>query len=155
MERSEKFHGEIHLVLGILAGLLGHYALSANLYLSLIVGVIAAFLPDIDHIFFLFFYGRKTKYATEARALLLKEGVYSYIAYCKKNHKNNTGIISHNVATLVITLCLSFYFWQFQYGLWSVFFISFSFHFIFDMAEDLLFMGKLNSNWWLKFGSKS
>ena len=154
MDSSEKYHGEIHLFLGIVTALVAYTVTGADLLLLLIVSIIGAFLPDIDHIFYLFFYGRKSKYASEARSILLKQGVIKYIEYCKVNHKNNTEIKSHNVLVVLGLMGVSLYFGFVNDPIWLAFFISNTLHFVFDMAEDLLFFGKLNGNWWLKFGQR-
>ncbi len=149
---SEKYHGEIHLSLGVLTAVIVWFLTGANILLLLLLSVVGAFLPDIDHIFFLFLYGRNTQYATEARGILFSKGVINYIKYCKINHKNNTKIISHNVLLPLILVGLAFYYGSLQEPIWVAFFISNALHFVFDMFEDLVYFGKLNGNWWLRYG---
>lgn len=154
MMNSERFHGEIHLFFGILAGVVGLFLGGVNFSQMLLIGVVGAFLPDADHLVYLFFYGRKTKYAIEARTLLLKEGFGPYLEYCKKNHKNNTGIISHNMIVPMVAFCLALLMISKNEINWSVFLLSVFGHFVFDMLEDMLFFGKLNGNWYLHYGKK-
>jgi len=149
---SEKYHGEIHLSLGLVTAAIVWCLTGANPLPLLLLSVVGAFLPDIDHIFFLFLYGRNTQYATEARGILFSKGVVDYIKYCKINHKNNTKIVSHNVILPLLLIGLAIYFGSLHKPIWVAFFISNALHFVFDMLEDLLYFGKLNGNWWLKFG---
>lgn len=149
---SERFHGELHLSLGLLVAVVIYYLLGGNLFHLLLVSAVASFLPDIDHLFYLFIYGRKSRYATEAREILIKGGVIKYIEYCKINHKENTEIKSHNLLVVLVLTLVSMLFYAKGEPLWSAFFISNTLHFVFDVFEDLLFFGKLNGNWWLRFG---
>ena len=148
-QKSEEYHGEIHLLLGVVTALVVNLWSGGNLLVLLMVSVAAAFFPDIDHLFYLFTYGRNSNYSIEARKVLFSGGFLKYIEYAKKNHKNNTGIISHNILSFIFVILLIFL--VNSNPVWTAFFVSITFHFFFDMFEDLLFFGKLNGNWWLKF----
>lgn len=148
---SEKNHGWIHFALGSCVGVLFSGMYGYYLPFLFLVAVIGAFLPDIDHLVYLFTYGKDSNYSIEARQILFQSGFAKYIEYCKENHKNNTGIVSHNMLTVFLMIFLALYFQGIGNVILMTLFWSMSFHFIFDMSEDLIFFGKLNGNWWLRF----
>ncbi len=152
---SEKHHMLIHLLFGIFS-LAIIYFLDPNvdLYKAGFLAVLFSFLPDIDHLFFIFIYGHRTDYASKIRAFLGKKEFKKVINFCKTNHKDNTQIYSHNFVSLFLTLLFFYYFFANRQVYWSVVFLSWSMHYIFDLLEDLLFFSKVNPNWWLKFGEK-
>ena len=152
---SERYHGQIHLSLGLIIGLWVGIILEGNIVVLMMVSAIATFLPDIDHLFFLFLYGKRSRYATEARKVWWLKGFRGYIDYCKKNHKNNTAIVSHNVLSMLTLLILGGYFGYRGEAFWTVVFLSGAGHFIFDIAEDWLILGRINGNWWFNYGSSS
>ena len=151
MKLSEKLHGEIHFLLGIVIAFVVYACFHDNLFDLLVISTIGSFFPDIDHLIYLFFYGKNTDYSIQARGILLSKGFVKYIEYCKENHKNNTGILSHNILTPVISLVLAMYLGFVGNSLLTALFFSITFHFVYDMLEDLLFFGRLNNNWWLRF----
>jgi hypothetical protein len=152
---SEKHHMLIHLLFGIFSVAIIYFLdPSVNLYKASFLAALFTFLPDIDHLFFIFIYGRHSNYASKIRAFLGSKEIKKVIDFCKTNHKNNTQIYSHNFVSLFLTLLLFYYFLTIGKIYWSTVFLSWSMHYIFDLLEDLLFFSKVNPNWWLKFGEK-
>lgn len=152
---SEKYHGQIHLIFGLIAWLIIFLITKNSNFYSLLLVVVGAFLPDIDHLFFLFWYGRKTEYAKEMNKYFWKGDLVGFIEYGKKNHKNNTSILSHNVLIPVVTLILVIFSLSNGDNDIAYLFMSITFHFVYDMIEDYLMLGKLNGNWFLKYGNFS
>lgn len=152
---SEGHHMFIHLLFGFFSLLL-IFLLdpSVNLYKAGSLAIIFSFLPDLDHIFFVFIYHRHSDYSCEIRAFLNKKEFRNVVDFCKLNHKNNTQIYSHNFLSSSLTLILFYYFLMNGHIYLSTAFLAWSMHYIFDILEDLLFFSKLNPNWWLKFGSR-
>lgn len=114
------------------------------------LALIGAFLPDLDHLIFIFGYGRRTNYASRLRKFLLDLQFKQLTEFAASNHKLNYGIYSHNIA-VPLALLVVFALVKSTHPKLSLLCISLAGHFVYDMLEDLLFLGKLNPNWWFKF----
>ncbi|HEX8924013.1 MAG TPA: hypothetical protein VF828_04750 [Patescibacteria group bacterium] len=149
---SETYHMLIHLLFGLSA-----FGLSLSLFphqsvpVSISLSLMASLVPDLDHFLFYFTYGSKTDYARRVKGYLKKGQFGQYVAFCKANHKNNTTILSHNIGFYIISLLLSAVFFSFGHLYLGTFFLSWSYHYMFDMCEDMLFFGRLNPNWLFQF----
>ncbi len=152
---SERFHGEMHLMIGMICVLAVKTVFGVDLGWNLILlSVVGSFLPDVDHLVFIFGYGRKTQHSINSREYMRLGRFNELIVYWKKTHKDNTEIYSHNI--LFMFLFAGFFWLAFEKDAvgWGVFFLSIAGHFLYDILEDVLFMGKVNPNWYLRFGKK-
>ena len=152
MEFCEKNHGQLHVLFGTLAWVGALIIFGGEPVRLFLVSVLGAYFPDADHLLFIFGYGRSAQYAIDSKKSFFEGGIPGFLRYVKKNHKGNTRIYSHNLLSLGLVIGLSV--WSVLSGnriLGGVFF-SWSLHYVFDILEDLLFFGKLNGNWWLRFG---
>lgn len=150
---SETYHMGIHISLGLIVALVAHkFMPDSSTQRLLIAGALGSVLPDLDHLLFILFYGRKTKYARDFKYTFLHEGFRSWWNFCKLNHKHNTQLISHNLLFMLLTVAISFWFLlERDSASMFVFMFAWFMHYTFDIFEDYLFFGKLNSNWSLKF----
>ncbi len=151
--RSEAYHIQIHLLIGILCGFFIHeiYPESSLLRL-LLLGLLASLLPDMDHLFYIFWYGRRSEYAKEIKKFLKATEVRNALRFMKFNHKMNTGLYSHNLVAVFVAFLLFWYLGEkHDSASLSVFFISWALHYVYDIFEDIIFFKKPNSNWFLKF----
>lgn len=144
---SEKYHGLIHISVGVFVWVV--YGANWNFLIPFLVG---AYLPDADHLLYIYGYGRNRPYAVKLKKALKEGGVSGVLSFIKKNHKDNTEIWSHNLLVVMMSLVFSFVFLFWGSIFWSGFFMCVFGHFIFDICEDWLFFDKLNPNWYLKFG---
>lgn len=107
----------------------------------------ASLLPDLDHFFYFFLYGRKDRYAKETRMLLKSRQWGNLVSFWNTGHKSNTSLATHNVyfVFLLFTLAAlsSFIAWQ----LGVVLFGAMVIHYLFDIVDDILLLGKPNPNW--------
>ncbi len=151
---SEQYHMIIHILLGIISGLI--FANINNIQpLTLIsIGIIGNILPDIDHLLYIFIYGRNSEYAQFIKDFLGQKQYKNIVNFCKNNHKFNTGLYSHNILTTILVILITYKTFNFNNYLTATFFFSWSLHYLYDIVEDLLFFGKLNKNWFLKFDKK-
>lgn len=155
VQMMEKYHEYFHLGFGLLSLLITCIIFpNSGFTLMFFLATMASFLPDADHLFFIFIYGRKTEYATQVRHYLFSTGLPSAIEYCRINHKKNNFILSHNLLTPLLSFGLFIYFVLNNSAYSSVFWLSFTAHFVFDIIEDHLALGRLNPNWFLRFSSK-
>ncbi len=151
---SDKYHYVIHLLIGFFIFLfLSKETIYDNrLLFWCLFGSLA---PDIDHLLFYFLYGRKTEYAHIVKTYLRNKEIRNFMKFCILNHKKQTHLYSHNILTPIIALLVSPYFVNSGEVVASGFFVSFGFHYIFDMFEDIFVYGIFNRNWILRFNTKS
>jgi hypothetical protein len=115
---------------------------------------IGSLLPDLDHFLFAYFYGRETAYARMFRKYLRKGEIGKWARFCQLNHKKNQALYGHNLLTMGFSFFLGWVFFDGENFAWLVFWLSFGFHFSYDALEDLVFLGRLNDNWWGRFRRK-
>ena len=146
----------IHFVVGLIIAFIYHCFFTDQSFLAiLLVSTVASFFPDADHLLYIFWYGKEQEYGMKARKLILSGDIKGYCTFAKYHHKENLGLYSHNMVTIVFFLLLSLYFSLLdQNPLGSVFFIAAAFHLIYDLLEDLVFFGKINPNWILRFNGE-
>ncbi|OGC46151.1 hypothetical protein A2V49_01820 [candidate division WWE3 bacterium RBG_19FT_COMBO_34_6] len=151
--KSETYHMHVHALLGLLTSLIIYKIYEGSDFSNLmILGVAANILPDIDHLFFIFIYGSKTDYSKVIKKYLRKHQLKTLVTFIKQNHKLNTSVYSHNIAT-VLLVCIGYMYFGYSKDnpYFSTFFLSWMIHYLYDIFEDLMFFGKLNRNWLLKF----
>jgi hypothetical protein len=150
---SENFHEPIHFLLGMLVGVFFSYFKEVKLSFSnlLALGVVGI-IPDVEHLTYYLVYGRKHPLAKDIRTFMKRLDLKGLFVFSKKNHKLNTSLYLHNLFMPFLLLILGYFYYS-DIFLSAVFFTLAS-HYIFDMLEDFLFLGKLNPNWLFKFGKQ-
>lgn len=152
-KKSEKYHEPIHMLIGILCALIvAHFYEVSSLSKLIMIGILGNLIPDVDHLIYLFIYGRKSEYAKIVKKYLKGKEFRNFYKFMRDNHKANTGIYSHNIFALLLSIFLAWYLGESRdrAGFYT-FFVSWSSHYVFDMFEDLLFFKKLNPNWYMRF----
>lgn len=154
--RSERYHMHVHAALGVICALSMRDSLpSHSIFFLIFVGIMGNLLPDLDHLFYFFIYGRRSEYSKQVRLFLRSKEIRNMLRFWRSNHKMNNGLITHNLLTPVVSFIL---FKIFQDKVpatsLSLFFLSFTVHFVYDVTEDLLVLKKLNPNWYLKFNNQ-
>ncbi len=149
---TRKYHFVFHLLFGAIVAVY-HYNLipDVQVFKLIIVALLGSTVPDIDHLFYIYFYGRTTELAKELRKHIKDKQLRKFVQSVSLNHKNNNYIFSHNIVAVLLALGLAYLFYQYDHDYLSVFFSAWLFHYIFDICEDILYFGKVNQNWWLKF----
>lgn len=111
------------------------------------LAVFGSLAIDLDHLFFFFTYGRNEPYAREVQKIL-KQGQFTYlIRYWRDNHKNNTGLASHNVYVLGFFLIFTLVSFGFDWKARVIFFGAVVLHLLFDILDDVWALGYINENW--------
>jgi len=109
--------------------------------------VIGSVLPDIDHFNYWLGYGRHDTYTQEVLAHLKKREWRMLFYVVATGHKLNTSLSYHNIYVVGILIALSagasFYDWR----IGVVLFGAMVTHYLFDIADDLVVLGEMNSNW--------
>lgn len=152
MKLSEDFHHPIHLVVGLIIGFI-YYIFNPGLELDRILffAGLGSLIPDIDHVLFMYFYGRSTEYAKIQKKYLKNFQIRKFINFSKNNHKKNKSVYTHNIITILVILFITITAKNSDHVYLAVFLISCIFHYILDIFEDFLYFGSLNSNWFLRF----
>lgn len=109
--------------------------------------VIGSVLPDIDHFYYFFGYGRHDTY-TQTVFSHVKKGEWRKLFYfVATGHKNNTSLSYHNIYVAGILALVaglaSFLDWR----IGVVLFGAMVSHFLFDIADDVVQLGEMNDNW--------
>jgi hypothetical protein len=143
----------IHVLIGAGCACIVWYIFPDSSILKLlVVGIAGNLIPDIDHILYWFFYGKKSDYAKILKSHLKLKEFRMAASFIRNNHKSNTGVYSHNILSLMLSIFLAWYLGESRDRTgFYVFFMSWSSHYLFDMFEDILFFKKLNPNWFMRF----
>jgi hypothetical protein len=149
---SEDFHHPIHLLIGLTVGAL-YFLVNPDLELDrvLFFAGLGAIVPDFDHFIYFFFYGRSSDYSKQVKGYMKNLKIRELIRFWKTNHKNNTGIYTHNLFTILVIYLISVTAKNSDHMYLTVFLLSCISHYVFDIVEDFIYFGKPNPNWYLKF----
>jgi len=118
---------------------------------TIAVAIIGSFLPDVDHILFFYTYGRKSVYSRKVRKLVARHKFRQAGHFCGVNHKHLHGLYSHNFVSVFLVLFIGVTFLRQANWVGAAFWLAMLLHFLYDIFEDFMLKGKLNSNWWLRF----
>lgn len=111
------------------------------------LSIFGSLLPDIDHFFYFFLYGKRAPYASEVKHLLRTKQWRSLTIFMERGHKNNTALYSHNYYFMIILLCLSLLSSFIEWRVGVILFGAMVIHYIFDIGDDLMTLGHINPNW--------
>lgn len=113
----------------------------------ILLSVAGSLLPDIEHFLYFFTYGRKDTYTREIFSLLRDKSWRKLAAFIESGHKSNTNLVYHNYYFMGILLALalasSFLTWRAGVILFGAMII----HYLFDIIDDIITLGYINSNW--------
>ncbi len=151
--KAYTYHMVIHMLLGLVCAFIVMHAFpAANITKIISIGILGSVIPDVDHLLHMFFYGRKSEYAKIVKAFVKNKEFRKALSFVKDNHKKNTGIYSHNILSLMLSIYLAWYLGDSRDSAgFYVFFMSWSTHYLFDIFEDVLFLKRINPNWFMKF----
>lgn len=140
-------HMVVHVLLGIawvwmLTGLWDEFQ-----FRWITLAAFGSLVPDIDHFLYFFTYGRKDPY-TRTVVTYFKDHKWRVLTtFLERGHKHNTHLTFHNIYTIAVcsgvVWIASFLDWRAG----AVFFGAVVSHFCFDIAEDMLLLGRMNPNW--------
>lgn len=148
-------HETTHVFFGILVFFFAKSFFLDLPWFAVFLAGLAGVLPDLDHLLFFFIYGRKKDYTLLVRSILKNDGWRALTNFLRVGHKNQTGLISHNLLSVVILIFLIYYFYEKNLSLPLVFVGGLLSHFVVDIFDDLIVLGALNPNWYFKFGKEN
>lgn len=116
-------------------------------YKWVVTAVIGSVLPDIDHLNYFLGYGRSDTYSQQVFTHLKNHEWRNLFHFIATGHKNNTSLSYHNIymVAFFVILAASASFIDWQVGV--VLFGAMVSHYLFDMVDDVVQLGGINSNW--------
>ncbi len=144
-------HELFHIVLGFAWAWALGYVWNQSYALMFLLAGIGGVLPDIDHLIYFFTYGKHDAYSKNVFALAKKHEWKSLVEYIETGHKKNTNLTFHNVYVTMFLMCCTIMLYWVDFRLSVVLLGAMVSHFIFDIIEDYMLLGALNSNWF-RFG---
>lgn len=109
--------------------------------------IIGSVLPDIEHLFFFLGYGRKEKYSNTVFDLFKHHHWRALFLFISTGHKHNTSLAYHNLYTIVFLLLVGLYASVIDWHVGVVLLGAMVSHYLFDIADDFVQLGRMNSNW--------
>ncbi len=107
----------------------------------------ASLLPDVDHVLYFFLYGKKESYASTSRMLLKSRQWRNLVSFWENGHKQNTALATHNIYVVFLLFAGAAVSSFIEWRLGVVLFGAMVIHYLFDIVDDILLLGKLNPNW--------
>jgi hypothetical protein len=112
-----------------------------------LLAIIGSLVIDVDHLLYSFVYGRKDKFARQIRSYLRRGQIRNLWVFYRVQHKNNTGLLTHNIFFLGFFLIVSLLCFIFDLNSAFVLFGAIVLHLLTDMVDDIWVLGYLNENW--------
>lgn len=109
--------------------------------------IIGSLIIDLDHGFYLFFYGKHDQYALEAKKFLRQGQIGTLFKYFQDNHKNNTSLATHNIYFIGFFALISIGAFWLDMRSSLAFFGAVVLHLLYDVLDDLWVKGYINENW--------
>lgn len=113
----------------------------------IVVAAIGSILPDADHLHYYFTYGRKDAYTKQIFAHFRKGEWRLMFRFIANNHKHNTSLSYHNVYVAILFILGAIVASMVNWRMGVVLLGAIVSHFVFDMADDVVQLGKFNANW--------
>jgi len=140
-----------HEMYHVLLGLMWAWVVRENfavLDMKLIfLAILGGLLPDADHFFYFFTYGKNDVYNKQIRDMLRRNEWRKLTVFIEHGHKSNTSLSTHSVYTLGALIIVTMIAWHMGYlGILTLTGAMVT-HYTFDIVDDVLILGKINKNW--------
>ncbi len=112
-----------------------------------ILAVMGSLLPDVDHLFYFFSYGRKDPYSTQILRFLKERKWRALTVFVENGHKRNTNLSYHNYYFMTILFGLAAGSTLVDWNVGVILFGAMLLHYLFDIGDDLVTLGQVNPNW--------
>jgi hypothetical protein len=108
---------------------------------------VGSLLPDVEHIYYHLILNRKKPYSREIKVLLKNREIGNLIKFLEENHKKSSFLPFHHVFVAGMALLATLN--AFIYGREGtvVFLGAITLHYLLDIGDDVMMLGKLNPNW--------
>lgn len=111
------------------------------------VSVLGSLLPDADHFFYFFIWGRKDEYAKLVKAFLRGREWRTLTKLLETGHKYQTDLATHNIYFIGFLFLLSTASFFYDWKVGVVLFGAMMIHYLFDIFDDIIILGYINPNW--------
>lgn len=112
-----------------------------------ILSVFGSLLPDADHLWYFFTYGRKESYTSRIKELLRTRQWRNLTVYMETGHKYNTNLSLHNYYFMIFLIVVALVSVVYSWNAAVILFGSMLFHYTFDIFDDIVQLGEVNENW--------
>lgn len=113
----------------------------------IVLAVVGSLIPDADHLVYFWGHGKHEDYTLQIKDLLNRREWRALVRFIETGHKKVTTLSSHNLYVMAILLGVgllsSLYSWEVGVILFGAMLI----HYAFDIADDIVQLGALNTNW--------
>jgi membrane-bound metal-dependent hydrolase YbcI (DUF457 family) len=111
------------------------------------VAIIGSLLPDLDHFFYFFVYGRKDMYSKQVKSFFKGREWRILWKFLETGHKYQTDLATHNFYFMIFLLLLSLLSFFYDWKVGIVLFGAMLTHYLFDVFDDIVTLGYINVNW--------
>lgn len=111
------------------------------------LSIFASLLPDIEHLFYWFGYGKSTSYVQHIIYLFRSHQWRLLVKTMENGHKEQTFLAFHNIYFVGCLLGGTLIAWTFDWNAGFLVFGAMVIHYLFDIFDDIMTLGKLNPNW--------
>ncbi|MEK7533360.1 MAG: hypothetical protein AAB542_02895 [Patescibacteria group bacterium] len=113
----------------------------------IVTAAVGSLLPDVDHIYYFFGYGRRDSYTQQMFGLIRRNEWSRLFHFIATNHKNNTNLSYHNIYVVILLALFAGAASLVDWQTGVVLFGAMVLHYLFDIADDIVQLGGINSNW--------
>ncbi len=147
-------HMLYHILVGILWTLFLQLVWGDSAGMYILLGAVGAVLPDLEHLYYFFGYGRHDGYVMKIFSLFKHRDWRELTKFIAIGHKYNTSLIFHNIYTTLLFIGITAYSADRGWLYAAALFGAMASHYVFDIVDDMLTLGKLNENWYRWGGPK-
>jgi hypothetical protein len=115
--------------------------------LWIITAVVGSVIPDFDHMLYFTTYGKRDPYTRAIITFLKTHQWRVLVRFIETGHKYNTSLTFHNFYITAIVFCFTIVSFTVGWRFWTFLFGAMVTHYIFDVLDDWVTLGKLNPNW--------
>ena len=150
----QSFHTLTHILLGIVWFYFLKQFMSELTSFHLFLSLLGSLLPDCEHLIYFYIRGRKDTYSKNVRVLIHDRKWRELTLFLRTNHKSLTTLRLHSIQWIVVLVLLALVSFAYDYKSPFVFLGAMVSHYVFDIVDDFIFLGRLNPNWYKGFTIK-
>jgi hypothetical protein len=116
-------------------------------YKWVFLSIFGSLLPDAEHLYYFVAFRTKDSYALQVVRALKKREWRFLTVFIEKGHKHNTNLALHNIYIILLLFFIASICLMFDWNSWVVFIGAMIIHYLFDIVDDILTLGRVNPNW--------
>lgn len=109
--------------------------------------IFGSLLPDLDHFYYFLGYGKSAAYTSQIKSMLKNRQWRNVTVFVEAGHKREAYTATHNYYTMVLLLVVSLLSSRYEWETGVILFGAMLIHYLFDVTDDLLVLGRINPNW--------